>query len=675
MSPRSQRGQAIILVAVMLGVVVGMAALAIDGSRAYALRRDMQNAVDSAALAAADNYQRTVSYSSGEAAATSAFGIAMRLYSAPSCTAYGSPGPANFVVTCTYSDGTTLTDTVPVRGALGVQFQLTASRTLSLQFARILTNGVSPTISSSASSRVNNLLYSPTVAALDQDGCGGAGGAAITVSGTGTLTIGGDLVSDGAISVSAGSTKVVGDVYARCQATVSGVTPQCYPSGANPACTYPDVAGAVRTGYNYTDPGYPTPSPIGGGQGVPGSNVNLAPGVYSALVSLAGGKCYFLGGGVYDFLGGFTNSGDLVSNELKPPVEPQPGNNKNPANPQFWNSTGSGCAGGVQVTAVDCHGNGNCGTGNCGNGHGNGNGNGCAAAPQGDWSIEVTSTRTDTYNGNTYQRESAPSVCQTVHIDNDKAIQVTVSNVPGATGYNIYASPNVNGPAGNCTVTFGLADMLPVSVPVLNNNVGPCPAFNGNNCSLGFETVIVNGDDVGPPWAPNAAAQPGTTGAYPPDSETAALAGGEPNQNPARGNGASGDRANENNCESAAGAYVTCPAAITPGAVVLYLPGSCLVTSNNSDTFLFSGYQYNWMSVYEPPANTCSNVIGSDTNSAFVGLIYAPGASISNISDTTFQVAGTGGIIADTLSFTGQLPAITFSSAYAPVPFAARLVS
>ncbi|TME57834.1 MAG: hypothetical protein E6I58_04580, partial [Chloroflexi bacterium] len=36
-----QSGQAIVLIAIMLAVVVGMAALAIDGSRAYALRRDL----------------------------------------------------------------------------------------------------------------------------------------------------------------------------------------------------------------------------------------------------------------------------------------------------------------------------------------------------------------------------------------------------------------------------------------------------------------------------------------------------------------------------------------------------------------------------------------------------------------------------------------------------------
>ncbi len=99
----AERGQAIVFVALMLGVVVGMAALAIDGSRAYAVRRDLQNAVDSAALAAGDNFQRTSSYTSAEQAATTAFGINLRLYSAPSCApGYGTPGPGTFSVTCTY---------------------------------------------------------------------------------------------------------------------------------------------------------------------------------------------------------------------------------------------------------------------------------------------------------------------------------------------------------------------------------------------------------------------------------------------------------------------------------------------------------------------------------------------------------------------------------------------
>jgi len=79
-SRRSQQGQAIVLIAIMLAVLVGMAALAIDGSRAYTLRRNLQAALDSAALAAADKLQQTNSYVLAEQAATAAFGMNRRLY-------------------------------------------------------------------------------------------------------------------------------------------------------------------------------------------------------------------------------------------------------------------------------------------------------------------------------------------------------------------------------------------------------------------------------------------------------------------------------------------------------------------------------------------------------------------------------------------------------------------
>src|SRR5437868_8430094 len=107
---RKQAGQAIVLIALMLTVLIGMAAIAIDGSRAYALKRDMQAAVDSAALAASDKLQQSGSYVSAEQAATNIFGSNLRLYPAPSCTAYGSPGVSPWTVTCTYADSTVLTE-------------------------------------------------------------------------------------------------------------------------------------------------------------------------------------------------------------------------------------------------------------------------------------------------------------------------------------------------------------------------------------------------------------------------------------------------------------------------------------------------------------------------------------------------------------------------------------
>jgi hypothetical protein len=98
------------------------------------------------------------------------------------------------------------------------------------------------------------------------------------------------------------------------------------------------------------------------------------------------------------------------------------------------------------------------------------------------------------------------------------------------------------------------------------------------------------------------------------------------------------------------------------------------VRTTSGDTYVFSGFQYDWLSVYEPPANAClSNTLGGAANSAYVGLFYAPAAAVSVTSVYSFEVAGTGGVMASTLSFTGTLPSIIYSSSYAPVPPASRL--
>jgi len=413
------------------------------------------------------------------------------------------------------------------------------------------------------------------------------------------------------------------------------------------------VAGATRSGFRLADPAYPAPVVTGGSQGVAGHIVVLRPGVYAASPALTGGYCWFLGGGVYEFLSGTFNLGDLVSNELKPPDEPSAGNNRVRASPQFWDADGAGCSGSFQLTKLTA---------------------GAYDVPIGNWAFVVTSVRTDTYNGVTYTRESAPSMCNQISINNhfDNA-QITVSNVPGATSYNIYAAPP--GPGNGCNGPFGLAANLPVSGPVSNENTSPCPLFTGSGCTLGHEAMTL-GAELDPPFAPNAAAAPGTIGAYPPDSEQSPLAAGLPNLNPARGSGSSGDRANENTCKSVADAHVACPAAVTPGAVELYYPaGACVNSTNAGDTYVFSGYQYNWLSVYEPPSNLCANSFGAAGNSAYIGLVYAPSASVSVTSAYVAEAAGTGGVIAASFSFSGTLPAIVYSPSYAPVPPAARLIS
>ncbi len=648
--PRVQSGQAIVIVALMIAVVVGMAALAIDGSRAYALRRDLQAATDSAALAAADNFQRTSSYSSAEQAANSAFGINLRLYGSPACSpGFGSPGASPYTLVCTYSDGTTLTDVVTAQGPTGTRFTLTASRTLSLQFGRILTNGTTPTLSTSSAGRVNNLLYSPTIAALDQAGCGGAGGSAISIGGAGTLSVMGDVVSNGSISISGATARVSGDIYARCQSSVPGSSLACYPSGASTPCTFPDVAGSTRSGFRLADPGFSPPAVVGGSQPAPSSNVVLLPGSYSSNPNLTSGGCWFLSGGAYKWLSGYTNTADFVSNELKPPDEPAVGGNTVLATNQFWNTDGFRCAGSFTTATSNDPRN---------------------PVRNGVWGIELTSVRADTYGGVSYPRESAPSMCRTVNTATRNDILIQVSNVPGATSYNVYLSS----PGNACGGPFGFAGSIPVTGTVSNNLTSPCPIFTGGGCSLGNEQLTIDSNFLGT-WAPNLLALPGTIGAYPPDPETSPLSGSLPNQNPNRGSGSAGDRANENACLTAGGAFASCPAAITPGAVEFYVPsGGCMNLSGTGDNFVFSGYQYNWVQLYEPANNSCANVLGAASNSALTGLIYAPSASVSMPSSWLFESSGMGGVIADTLSITGS-PALQYTSDYAPVPFSARLVA
>jgi Flp pilus assembly protein TadG len=650
--PRHQRGQAIVLIALMLAVLVGMAALAIDGSRAYALRRDLQSALDSSLLAAGDTLQQTGSYASAEQAASTAFGTNLRLYTAPTCsTAYGSPGVSPLTVACTYSDGTVLTQVVSDLGPQGASFSMSATRTLALQFARLLTNGASPTLGARGAAAVNNLLYSPAVAALSPAGCGGVSGTALTVGSGQPLTVIGDVVSNGSITFGSASMRVAGDVYARCQSSLAGLVSQCYPSGAATPCTYPDVAGSLRSGYDLADPNYPNPTVAGGSQGAPGADVVLSPGLYSTDPNV-GNTCYFLSSGVYQWQAGFTNAHGFVSNELKPPDEPEAGDNTDLGN-QLWNTGSSHCAGSFQLTSVSG-----------------------PAIARGTWGVEVTSVRSDVYNGVSYLRESAPSMCRTVNINSSQAIQIAISNVPGATSYRVYFDP----PPNACTGPFGYGGGVAVSGAVQNTALGPCPQFSGTNCSLGHESAVFDATVLGAGFAPNATAAPGVIGAYPPSDEAPGLGGNLPNQNAARAVPPAGDRANENQCDTLGGALTTCPGPVTPGAVAFYIPsGGCLNATANGDNWIFGGYQYDWLVVYEPgaghpPANTCSNTLGAHQDSAWIGLVYTPAAGLTVNKAAAFKEESTGGLMAYTVTFTNQAPTIEFDPGYAPLPPASRLV-
>ncbi|GAC1693294.1 MAG: hypothetical protein PVS2B1_16740 [Candidatus Dormibacteraceae bacterium] len=643
-----QKGQAIVLIAIALAVVVGLTALTIDGSRAYTLRRDLQEAVDAAALAAADSLQQTGSYVTAEQAASTIFGTNLRLYAAPSCSpGYGTPSASPLTVSCTYSDGTMLTQVVSSLGPQGSQFAMTAKQSLPLYFGRILTNGATPLLSATSSGGVNNLLNSPTLAALNPGGCGGAPGTAFTINAVGgTLTVAGDIVSNGVISA-ASPARVAGDVYARCQALISNVTTTCYSSGASTPCTYPDVAGITRPGYRLADPHYPAAPVAGPSQASPANNVELGPGTYAANPLIAPNKCYFLSAGVYGWQNGYTSNGGFVSNELKPPDEPVVTDNTETTPNQLWNTNGVHCAGAFTWTPT-----------------------GSGGADVGTWGVELTSVRNDVYSGMSYQRESAPSRCRSISsIKSNQWVQLTVTNVPGAQSYNIYTSSN------GCLGPFGLVYNLPISGTPQNNDTSGCATPGVGTCTLGTTTLTAPAIVLPMVPSPNLFAAPGTPGAYPPDRETSPLQAGLPNQNANRANPPSGDRANENLCMTVAAASTSCPGPITPGAVAFTFPsGACLNDTNSGDTFVFSGYQYNWIVVYQPLGSGCSNTLGAASNSAYIGLVYTPSASLNLPNSLGFSSRATGGIIADTINFTGALPSIVGSRAYMPTPPASRLI-
>jgi hypothetical protein len=616
----------------------------------------LQAAVDAAALAAGDKLQQSGNYLSAEQAASTMFGTNLRLYSSPSCSpGYGAPGATSFTVTCTYADGTSLTQVISALGPQGSQFTLTAKRSLPLQFASILVNGSLPQIAATASGGVNNLLYAPTLAALSHAGCGGVSGTAISAaSGGGTLGVVGDVVSNGAISI-AGAAQVTGDVYARCQSSIANLVTTCYPSGNPTPCSFPDVAGATRSGYNFVDPNYPPPSIAGGAQPMPANDVVLSPGTYAADPAFNAGRCYFLASGAYQWSAGYTNNGGFVSNKLRPPDEPVYNNNTSLGLHQFWNTDSVNCAGSYSLTAQSG-----------------------SAIREGTWAFVVTALRTDVYSGVSYQRESAPSVCKTVAVVDNRAIQVRISNVPGATSYRVYAAT----PNSGCSGPFGLAGTIAVTGAVQNNSTAGCPVYSGPGCSLGNVAAVFDSTLLGTGFAPNSMALPGVVGSYPPSGETAPLRSNLPNEDPNRAAPPAGDRANENQCATVGAAATSCPGAVTPGAVVFYLPsGGCLNDTSNGDNVVFSGYQYNWMAVYEPgagypPANTCSNFLGAATDSAFIGLVYTPSAAITVKKASTFRTDESGGVIANTLTFSGQLPTIIGDPVnYGPTLQASRLIT
>src|SRR5256714_11728278 len=82
----AKRGQAIVLVGLLLVVLFGFVGLAIDGGRGYLDRRQMQAAVDAASLAAAYDYMTSRNISHAELAGRGVVANNETLYISPAWT-------------------------------------------------------------------------------------------------------------------------------------------------------------------------------------------------------------------------------------------------------------------------------------------------------------------------------------------------------------------------------------------------------------------------------------------------------------------------------------------------------------------------------------------------------------------------------------------------------------
>ncbi|TME69885.1 MAG: hypothetical protein E6I50_05615 [Chloroflexi bacterium] len=665
-----QRGQAIVLVALLLVVLFGFVGLALDGGRAYLDRRHLQASVDAASLAAAYDYMANTDVSRAEYAAMNEYATNERLYTVPTCTTAGT------TLTCPFGDSTNhvLTVTATDHSIAGTTFTATATHRPDTTVMQVLGAGPTMLIGATATSLARRPGTNGAAVQTLSPSCTSS----LTFSGAGTANIVGDVWSNGNISGGGSSTgSVTGNVVGVC----SNPAPPFLP---NPWT----VSGSQVSGWNMSDPGYAMP-PLNTApanwttQGCDGE----CPGTYATDPHLVGGAgCYFLETGVYTFAGGLTQQGGLISNELRPPDEPniyaagtpntttlngdlvsglkpttisvralpaalpngslvtiggQTFTLSNPASagavslsvvkqtvaatvpdgslvsfralPQFWDSAAA-CAGSFDVDAV-------------------GNTNSLA----GTWSVEVTSVRWEPYTcrgqavatPSCFIRESAPSMCKTVSLGSSTNIRVKVTaTVPGAEYLNVYLAQN-----GTCS---GLAYLTQ-----FQNTVNSQAIINNASFPAGWPAGF----------------------ASPPDQENPPLAATLPNSDAAAGTPPRGDLANESQCvDPSTGANVVCGlSSVNPGAVILYLPSTgCVSMNGGGDIYVFSGYQYHRVILFEPgpeqssSPNTCANKLNGHDFTSFIGIFYVPAADITLNGTSRVRATIAGGLIAWTATVLGS---------------------
>ncbi len=309
-SRQTQRGQAIVLVALMILVLFGFVGLAIDSGRAYLDRRHLQAAADAAALAAAYTYMNTNDYAQSEQMAAQTYASNEALYGSISCSGLGT-----LAASCSFSDpwGQLLNIIVTNKAIAGVSFAVTVRHSMPVAIMQVLGSDQTINVSATATAVARRAgTNGAAIQTLSPSGCGGNGGQSLTFQGTSQTFVTGDIWSNGSVfdnSAGAGGA-VNGNVIDIC--------------GTPPALNTPTpwtVTGTQANGWTMADPGYPLPTLNVTSRTWNSTNGSVEePGSYAADPRPSG--CYFLAGGVYDFQAGITENGGFLSNELRPPDEP-----------------------------------------------------------------------------------------------------------------------------------------------------------------------------------------------------------------------------------------------------------------------------------------------------------------------------------------------------------------
>lgn len=397
---KHQRGQVLVIVALMMVAMVGALGLAIDGGRLYVDRRVLQNAVDATALGAADTYSSSLrgtaapacpAGSSSAAAVTAAYSVGLAEFAAEvhrstgDFTASGADPAITYTSSAAVGDVYTLvlSRSVPSGSVdpAACAFKASASHPLSMAFIQVL-NGVGTTSVQTTAQAISAqnlivpgallfLLDPSSVTAPGQADCGsGTPNDTLAPAGTGSLTIDGSMMTDGNLQMwtsnayqmtlnpGPGST-LGGQIFDHCDGVLSGkpttnITWNGSPSGprfhghvnhiADPFGPAPGIDWAKSSKWFGGDnkPPYTSTSPTCCD---PTTAVELDPGIYTSDPGFNKG-CWFLEPGIYTWNQGLrTDSGTgLVSNELGPPAGETPPAGGN-GQPFSWNGGNLGFTG------------------------------------------------------------------------------------------------------------------------------------------------------------------------------------------------------------------------------------------------------------------------------------------------------------------------------------------